>query len=159
MAANETAPFPLPVWSLVQRVLVVDHSTSHTEIQADTSVSPAALTIHFHKGMGGEANLQDGAPGHRVKASPRTAPCFRCRGCQRSLTRAESGFPSTHSNCSQDAFSGCTHPGSCLAHDGILETPDENLKCCIVMDDWNRRSSHWAVNETITPCLLRTTPS
>lgn len=93
LAANETAPFPLPVWSLVQHVLVVDHSTSHTEIQADTSVSPAALTIHFHKGMGGEANLQDGAPGHRVKASPRTALCFRCRGCQRSLTRAQSGFP------------------------------------------------------------------
>lgn len=93
LAVNGTAPFPLPVWSLVQHVLVVDHSPSHTEIQADTSVSPAALTIHFHKVTGGEANLQDGAPGHCVKASPCTTPCFRCQGCQRGLTRAESGFP------------------------------------------------------------------
>lgn len=46
-----------------------------------------------------------------------------------------------------------------VAHDAILEIPNENLKCCIMIDDWNRRSSHWAVNETIAPCLLRTTPS
>lgn len=77
---------------------------SHTEMQADTSVSPAALTIHFHKVTGGEADLQDGALGHCAKASLRTALCFRCWGCQRSLTRA---FPKAYSNPSLDALT-CT---------------------------------------------------
>lgn len=86
-------------------------------------------------------------------------PCASGVEAVRSLTRAERGSPETCSNCSQDAFSGCTHPGSYTAHHAILEIPNENLKCCIVIDDWNRRSSHWAVNETIAPCLLRTTPS
>lgn len=134
---------------------------SHTEMQADTSVSPAALTIHFHKVTGGEADLQDGALGHCAKASPHAALCFRCQGCQGSLTRA---FPKAYSSPSLDALScTCTqawrYAGGSWSQDAILEIPTDNLKCWAVIDDWNIHSPHWAVNETISPRLLRKTPS
>lgn len=73
-------------------------------------------------------------------------------------------FPKTYSSTSRDAFDKYLHPGLKIYrgswdHDAILEIPTEKLKCSTVIDDWNRYSSHQAVNETISPHLLGKTPS